>query len=63
MSDKFGLTHLDLLSLRVLLMASSFAWFTRSRGGTRYLALRHPQVQQQSADLALEFKAAGVLED
>lgn len=58
-----GLTHLDLLSLGVLLMARSFAWFTWRRGGTGYLALRHPQVQQQGADLALEFKAAGVLED
>lgn len=57
------LTHLDLLSFCVLFMARSFAWLTQCWSGAGDLALRHSQVQQQSADLTLELQAAGVLED
>lgn len=44
-------------------MARAFAWLTQCWSGAGDLALRHSQVQQQSADLTLELQAAGVLED
>lgn len=44
-------------------MARPFALLTQCRCRAGYFTLRHPQVQQQSANLTLELQAAGMLED
>lgn len=54
------LTHFDPLALAVRLVPWSLANLCGGRHAAGYLALGHPQVQQERGDLAVEVHAARV---